>query len=62
MQLSCALCGGVLRPTAITAEGATYACPCGRTTWTQLNKGKLDLGLPERPGDSNVGFGEVIDE
>ena len=41
MPLSCAHCGGELRPTAITAAGATYACPCGRTTWTKLVEGKI---------------------
>jgi len=49
MQLSCAHCGGELRPTAITAAGATYACPCGRTTWTQLAEGKLDVAPKEKP-------------
>lgn len=44
--MHCALCGGELKVTAITAAGVTKACPCGRTTWTQLTAGKLDV-LPK---------------
>ena len=39
----CRACGGEPSPTAITSEGVAYACPCGRTTWTQLAQGKLDV-------------------
>lgn len=45
MKLYCAACGGECRIVSLTDAGASYACPCGRTTWTQSTEGKLDLGL-----------------
>ena len=51
MALACALCGGELRPIAITAEGQTESCPCGSMKITRLNKGELDLGIQyDAPG------------
>lgn len=46
MALACALCGGELRPTSITAEGMAQACPCGRTQIVTLNQGKLEVVAP----------------
>lgn len=46
----CQVCDGALTVESLNADGATYACPCGRTRMTVLSDGKLDL-TPTHPPD-----------
>jgi hypothetical protein len=53
MPLHCAHCGGAVSPISITAEGASFSCPCGRTTYTQLAQGKLDIKVEVPPKEKD---------
>lgn len=49
----CVACGQPMERRSLTSAGASWACPCGRTTYTsveggkleQLDQGTIDLGL-----------------
>lgn len=47
----CAVCRTPLRIVSMTSAGITSKCDCGRSSWTQLSEGKLDLGLPQESSD-----------
>lgn len=53
----CEACGGKMTVRSMTSAGVSWACPCARTTFTQLDGGKLEvLELPSEP------LGLVTDE
>lgn len=42
----CVHCGGYVTMQSMTSAGASWSCPCRRTTLTSLNDGRLELVPP----------------